>query len=233
MSLKIRQLDDQEPGIQNIEQSIPKNSKFWIYCVVGKRGAGKSNVILNLLEGYLKKYYTNIYLISPTAELDPKFEKLVDELKEDNKFFDKFSESLIEQLMERLRETSKKERNLIIFDDCIADLPASFQRNSNFNRLITGSRHFRVDIVITAQKFNKLSTLIRNNLDILSIFPTQNRVELRSLLDNLDVKDENMLIELLDKISYHPHEFLTINFMKSRPRYYLCLDEELKGLRNI
>ena len=52
-------MDKQEYGDMN--EALPRsmNSKtggFFIYCIVGQKGSGKSTVLLNLLNTYFKKY---------------------------------------------------------------------------------------------------------------------------------------------------------------------------------
>jgi hypothetical protein len=141
------------------------------------------------------------------------------------KFYNEFSEETIKNIMEYLKsynEDHKNPRNLLIFDDCLSSLPNSQDKLSNFNKLIVGSRHYKVDIIITAQSFIRLNTIVRRNLDIITLFSgIVNKKELKSYFDELNVDEDefkemyNELTETSDK-----HDYLTINFLEKKPRFF-------------
>ena len=242
---QIRDLGDEE------NYAVPRvktNSNYWMWILIGGKGSGKSSVLLNVLENKLLGLYENIYLISPTAELDPKFKKLVEELKVDNHFYEHFSEKVIDTIMNDLRhketekekekETPKKgveiskkgveiskkgaelSRNLIIFDDCIADLPKSTVKNATFNKLMCNHRHFHSDIIITSQVYRLLNPTVRKNFNIITIWPSVNKGERKAYLDEINV-DEDLLYQLIDMTSRDNYGNLTINFMKrSTPKFF-------------
>ena len=67
---KIKAIDNQ---VIRTDDPIPKGISGLIYLIIGKKGMGKSSLLLNLLntkvkDGGLKKYYDNIYFVSPTAD---------------------------------------------------------------------------------------------------------------------------------------------------------------------
>ena len=225
-------MDKQEYG--NTREALPKsmNSRtggFFIYCIVGQKGSGKSTVLLNLLNTYFKKYYDNIYYVSTTGQKDPKFKALIDELDEDGKYYNNFTEDVMSQIMEQLEQNIEdgEFRNLVIFDDCVAKFPLATDKSSVFNSYIIGSRHYKADIIITSQKFNKLNSIIRCNTDIFSIFPSNNKYERQCMIKELNV-DEDRLIKYIDEISDDKHNFLTISFISNKsakPKYYKIFDE--------
>ena len=74
------------------------NSVIWV--ISGRRGTGKSTILINTMshkDGY-KKRFTNVFLISPTAKSDKKFNKLVKELDEDNKYYTTFNSENIDNI---------------------------------------------------------------------------------------------------------------------------------------
>ena len=224
MSIAIKKIDNQEGKKMNPRIALPKDAGFWLYVIIGSRGRGKSTILLNLLNDHLKKYYDNIYLFSTTAEMDDKFKKLIEELEDEGKFFGMFSDEAMEGVLESIKnfnEEHKKDhpRNLIIFDDMISQFPKSTDTHSIFNKFIVGGRHWKCDCIITSQQFRKLNTLIRSNIDIISLFPTINKKELNSYTEELNV-NKGELDMLLDKISDDKHKFLTINFMHGKPIFY-------------
>ena len=220
----IKQQDNQEGHMT--DDAIPKNGSYWIYCIVGARGRGKTSILISLLQDHLKKYYDNIYLVSTTGGMDPKLSDLIEELQVDNHFYDHFSEDVVSTICEEIKAYNSahdskrsKPRSLIVFDDCVSDLPKSSAKMSAFNRLIVGSRHYKTDIIITTQQFRKLNTLIRSNLDIISLFGTSNMKELNAYSEDLNI-NKGQFESLLESIEYERHAFLTINFLNGKPRFY-------------
>jgi hypothetical protein len=75
MSLEIKPLDKQKATTIS---PIPQTS--FVQYIVGGRGAGKSSMLINQLlnPGLLKGRFHEVYIISPTAKLDAKFNILRD-----------------------------------------------------------------------------------------------------------------------------------------------------------
>ena len=229
--IQMKARDDQD--FKTNDEAIPKDHGYFIYCIIGGRGRGKSTILLNLLNGYLKQYYNNIYMCSTTGKRDPKFEQLIEELEardgpiEEDHFYESFSDSICSEIMEKLIKNieEKETRNLIVLDDCASMIPASTEKNSSFNKLIMGSRHYKTDIILTSQCFNKLNTIVRKNLDIISLFSTVNKKELTSYTDELNV-DKDEFLEYLDLLE-GKHDFLTISFLNGNPVFYKNFDKIL------
>jgi GTPase SAR1 family protein len=180
---------------QVIRTDEPLPLSYINYIVIGKKGSGKSTLILNLLKKKSSPYYKkfdNIYLISPTAGRDTKFEKLVDELKQEDKYYDELNDENISEIINRLQEfndefieeqeenkTKEKPNNLLILDDCLANLPSS-NAHSLINKIFTNARHYKLSIWCLVQKYNKLNPLIRTNSDLITIFSPSRYFNLNS-----------------------------------------------------
>lgn len=93
------------------DELVPRvisDSNYWIHTIIGNKGSGKSNLLLNILEKKLLKLYDNIYFVSPTAEFDKKFENLVKELKESeggSTYYNDFSEDICQDIRNRIIES--------------------------------------------------------------------------------------------------------------------------------
>jgi hypothetical protein len=194
------------------------------------RGSGKSNLLLSSLrhKEFYKNYFDNIFLISPTAKNDKKFEALIDELEDDDKYSSRCDEETVMLVMERIKEFNekwnykKKKRNphnLIIFDDCIHELPKSTQR-SCIHELITCNRHLKTSIFITSQRFKSLSTLIRSNADIISFFKTNNLLEKKLFCDEYGIDEDT-----LDAVCQDNHDFIHITFTSGKRIIYDKFDK--------
>jgi hypothetical protein len=214
------------------EDPLPLGNYNYIFC--GRRGSGKSTLLLNLLKRKTSPYYKqfdNIFLVSPTAGRDEKFSKLVEELKEDNKFYDTLNDKIVDEIIERLtdfNESYKKEhpkkvpRNLLILDDCIHMLPSSTQKSS-INQLFVNGRHYKLFTFICTQQLTKLNRLVRSNADLLSFFPTDNAKEFQTLADEWAIEPK-FLQSVYQYATEKPNSFLHISFCGRRPLFFSKFD---------
>lgn len=226
--IHIEPIDHQ--AFQKTDEALPKGGTgYFIYTIIGQKGTGKSTILIGLLKDYFKKYYDNIYFVSPSARRDDKFKTLIDELEPEGKFFDTLNDDVASEIMNNLIKNIDEDetRNLTIFDDCINLLPSSSDKESPFNTFIISSRHYKTDIIITAQKYNRLNTTIRANTDIISIFPSNNRKELETYVKELNISPDK-LHEYIEYISDDKHNFLTISYIAgktARPTCYVNFDQ--------
>ena len=219
-----------EPIDKQIEKScepLPKKNNL-IWLIVGAKGKGKSNLLLRSLmhDEFYKNYYDNIYLVSPTADKDPKFDSLVKELKEDSHFYEEPTAENVEEIIENIKmfndgfnvkKKKRQPRSLIIFDDTISSFPRSTEK-SIINKLIISHRHLKTSIFITSQSFKKLNTIIRSNADLISFFQNDNVAELKGFRDEYNIKDEYM--DLL-KMS---NDFLHVSFCSGKKQVFFKFD---------
>ena len=58
-------LEPKDKQVSSSDDCLPKDG-YYIWLLIGKRGSGKSNLLLNALDNkeFYKKYYDNIFLIS-------------------------------------------------------------------------------------------------------------------------------------------------------------------------
>jgi hypothetical protein len=226
ISNDLKKLDNQ---VVRSDDPLPKQDIVWI--INAGKGMGKSTMILSVLKsknGY-KRFFDNIYLVSPTASRDTKFNKLIEELDKDNKFFSTCDDETIDEIMNKLREFNdnfeedRQPHNLVIFDDCLSSLPKSTQRSA-FNLLITTSRHLKTSVWILTQKYNKVNPLIRANMDLLSFFRTNNRLEFKTLEDDVNI-DEKELKLLYDFATDKDNSFLHISFFGGKPIFFNRFDK--------
>lgn len=210
------------------EPLLPGNNI--IYSIVGKKGTGKSTLLLSLLNSKLafKQRFNCIWMVSPTARSERKFEKLVEELDEHGRFHDMLDEGVMNKILSEVavkneRWTKKKEiRHLIILDDCMADLPRSKQ--STLSRIIVTSRHLHCSVIITSQKYNAIPTVIRAQNDLLSIFKTYNTREITTIQEDMSI-DRDIFSEIYDFCTDEPHSFMHVNLLTNPITFYKRFDE--------
>lgn len=219
-----------EPIDKQVEKScdpLPKKNNL-IWLIVGAKSKGKSNLLLRSLmhDEFYKNYYDNIYLVSPTADKDPKFDSLVKELRDDNHFYEEPTAENVEEIIENIKmfndnfnmkKKKRQPRSLIIFDDCVSSFPRSTEK-SIINKLIISHRHLKTSIFITSQSFKKLNTIIRSNADMISFFQNDNRSELKGFQEEFSIKDE--YLDLL-KMS---NDFLHVSFCSGKKKIFMKFD---------
>lgn len=229
ISDEIQPLDNQ---VQRGDEPLPLRPVS--YLIIGRKGSGKSTMLLNLLKRKSSPYYKafdNVFLISPTARKDPKFDKLVNELAREDKFFEELDETIIDSIMKRVEnfntqfkeEYPKSEpRNLLILDDCIHSLPTSTTK-STINALYTNQRHYKLSVITCSQQLLKVNRLIRTNADMMSFFPTDNKKEFECICDEWNI-DPKFFKEIYDYATDKDNSFLHMVFGR-RPQFYKRFDK--------
>ncbi len=215
-----------------------------LHLFVGKRGSGKSTLMLNLLCRKTSPYHChfhNIFMCSPTAKRDPKWNPIVEELEREGHFYDRLDDDICDEIIKKAeafndkylqgkydKKTKKwvkprdKPSNLLILDDCLTAMPMS-QQKSRINDLFVNGRHFKLSTWVASQKFNKLNTVCRSNADLISFYPTDNEKEFRSMADEWSIPIER-LKRLYDFATDEPNSFLHISFVPRRPAFFKKFD---------
>lgn len=222
------------------DDPLPTGSHI-VHIFSGKRGSGKSTLMLNLLHRKSSPYYRwfdNIYMVSPTARRDEKWKDLVDEIDSEGHFWTKLDEQTVDEIVtqvteyndERMKVKKDKKtgketkpkgpppRNLLILDDCLNAIPGSHMKSS-INDLFTNGRHMKLTVWITTQKLNKLNTVIRSNTDLISFFQTDNAKEFECLENEWSI-DKKRLERLYAFATNEQNSFLHISFFGRAPTFY-------------
>ena len=211
------------------------NRKHWHYLICGKRGQGKTTLLLNLLttpkkEGGLMKEFNKIYMVSSTALKDSKMDDLVEELERGGSFYSDFTNETMVEIMEDMEKTTasmkKTPHYLLILDDVIQSLPMNRKRGQAFNKFLVSSRHYKSSMIILTQRLNELSPLVRSQSDIVSYYRSDNKKE-----DKIFVETFNVPEEMLKFCHSEPHSFITVSFTGGKPKYFCKFDliENKKG----
>jgi hypothetical protein len=225
LSEEIKALDNQHEK----EDGVFHKKYPMLYIIVGKRGSGKSSLLLNLLmnkEAGLNKSYDKIYLISPSASRDSKFDELVEELSDDGSFYDDFNNEIMKEVVEKIdnfNDNWKKKRkplSLVIFDDCVSLLPTNKKKGQEFNKFVLNNRHKKCAIIILTQRLNEISSLVRSQADIISYYPSHNKKE-----DDIFTSTYGVEPEILKFCQDDDRCFITVSFLNSKPKIYKKFDE--------
>ena len=227
--------------VTNIDHQIkysdsPLPQSYFIWLIVGMKGTGKSTIILNVLKNKKSPYYKhfdNIYFVSSTAKRDNKFDKLIEDLEEEDKFYNECNEENLNEIVNKIQEFNDTTdipksdiHNLIILDDCVHQLPSSTQKNSALNKIITQCRHLKTSVIIVSQQFLKINPLIRNNTDLISFFKTYKIKEYQALEDLLNIDKDKLKIYYDFATKDGNNNFLHISlFGGSNPLFFKKFDK--------
>lgn len=223
---KMKPLDNQLDR-SSMDSPIPLTRAIvWIMCA--SKGRGKTTLLLNVFktrqkDGGLKKYFDNIFMFSPTAKNDDKTKKFVEELDKEDKFYDEFNEANGSEVIDKIKQfnsefeddednAGKEPRNCIIFDDCMADLPKSFEKTGGLNRLIIQARHNKTWCIFLVQRYVACNRVIRSQSDLISFWKCDNSRELQALYDDVNI-DKDALKKFYDFATDKPNDFLHINLL--------------------
>lgn len=231
LTKKLVPLDNQLNA--NLEEPLPKVSHSW--GIIGGRGTGKTSLVVNALKNHFRRYFDNIWLISKTAKGDSLTKQdlaaLLEELEPENKFHTTLTDEVARDIIETVqsfngnfdrRKAKREPRSLVILDDQLSNLPKG-RMGSTINDLIVNGRHLRLSVWVLTQKYNSLPTLWRSNLQLLSVFGTQNKKELATLEEDLNI-DRDKLHALFEFATMGRHSFLHLNFFANPPIAYRKFD---------
>lgn len=234
--LKINALPTEKSKIKQrklMEQDvIPRHPSRTLF--VGKSNSGKSNLMINMLvkPDMYHKYFDEIYLISPTANiLDdlPKFlnlphDRVHNEL--DPIIIDKIMDSQISKIEEKGIEKSPK--TLIILDD-IQSSP-SFMRSNGLTALFVQGRHYNISTFCCIQQYKKLPKVARLQASNVFFFPSS-LSEVDALVEDFTppLMSKNDFKEMVKYATFEPYNFMHINcFCQFKERYRKNLDTMLE-----
>jgi hypothetical protein len=207
------------------------------YGIFGRKGSGKTNLLLNLLtrkESPWYKHFDLIFLISPTAKRDDKMKELVDDIGEEQ-YYTELSNETLNEIIQRIddytedfkakkKNKGRKPSYLIIYDDVIHDLVRK-KDTRLICMLATQNRHRHITNVYLLQKYNTyLPCVVRSNLDCISYYRTDNRGELEAFVKEQN-QDEDALMEMYRFATKEPFSFLHINMYSPKTRFYHRFDE--------
>ena len=231
--LKIEKLTDRNidyPENKKIPEPLPK-----LPCralLVACSGSGKTLCLANLLArkefAYKKIFKQNIFLFSPTFELDDPSMHGVD-IDEEN-HFKTFDEEAINDIMEDQKALIKRwgkakaPHILLVLDDLITMLPQSKQ--GTLTRLFFSARHWKISIFLTTQSYKHTSKAIRLNCSHMMIFKCNNKEATQ--IGEEQVLDMDVWREVYGMATKEPYSFLYVdNTRQVRERYFVRFEERL------
>ena len=185
-----------------------------ITAFVAPTNSGKTNLIVNLLNRrqFYRKRFDYIILISSTYHLDDMWRKA----KGIDNVFESYDDEIINQIIEEQKkslETEGREKTpnvLLILDDVIDSVP---KNNSALNSLSMRLRHYKVTCWITTQKFNRLPSILRNQVQYYILFKAaaKNAKEQESIAAEVgSMVNEKTFLKLWDSVGENNWNFMVV-----------------------
>ena len=192
--------------------------------IVGKSFlSGKSTVILNLLlrDNFYKNHFEgeDIYIVS-NNKMDNKMRILKEEKDVPSDHFVEFSEPNLEaiyeeveeKVMEAVTDGKKPPNSLIVIDDVAFTGALKEKVNGTLSRIACNGRHINLSMIITAQKYSQISTVIRTNVSG-AILLANSAKELDLMADDLNYLDSKKdFIRMYRKATKGKNEFMVVSF---------------------
>jgi Poxvirus A32 protein len=202
------------------------------FLLVGPSGAGKGQVLLNLVLKFYAHKFDRVYCWSPSIYLDPQYlplrrflDKLTDQEKEPTYFEDfdaaKLAQILAEQksIVQYTRERKMRTPQILLILDDMADSEIFSKRRGPLVMLATRGRHLNCSFVASVQKFNMVSMPIRVNCRNLCVWRLRNGKELALLLEELSGRYSSAeILELYRHATDKPFGFLFVRLDARDPK---------------
>ena len=189
-------------------------------------GSGKTVLIQNLILDIYKGCFSRIYIFSPSIDIDdtwlPVKKYISEELtvtEDEQIYYQDFDGEAVQTILttqKKVIDHKKKDPKtkklfsiLLIFDD-VADNKA-IHNNPALNSCFTRGRHSQISTILSTQKYNAVSTIIRTNMDSMYLFRLRNANDLQAVMDELSaLLDKKILLEVYMKATEQRYSFLFI-----------------------
>ncbi len=157
----------------------------------------------------------------------------------DKLYFDEYNHDELEKVIDTQKKVVEYQKNqkhkkllqiLIIIDDFADD--ASFSRHSRLlHSLFTRGRHSQISTIVSTQKYNAISPIIRVNATELVIFRLRSAQDLNVFLEEQGALiDKNLLMEIYKEAVKDPYSFLYIklNSRDINDMFYIRFEKRIR-----
>jgi len=215
-------------GEKDYEEVHPNLGRIpFSYLINGARDSGKTVTTHSLIKFY-HSYFDDIHIWSPTASLDFKWGKVIEEYEIPPKNIHKrYSEIFMKNILKKIKMKNKgkafkdKMKVLFVFDDIITQLPKN-KKYTAFNQLLLNNRHFNVSIIVLSQSYHLLDSNLRKNASQLILYRTENLAELRNYTEELSgAIGKERFLKMYEFATEQPHSFLYLNYHQQKEKRYM------------
>jgi branched-chain amino acid transport system ATP-binding protein len=188
-----------------------------ISLFIGKKGTGKTTVIVNLLKSKKSPYYNKydrIYLFSPTAQKDSKLDFLVDEVSSFGNFYNELTNENLQEVLDKITPNFIAQKGI---SRTFQNL-ALFKRMSVLDNILVGRKlHSKANFLEVAFQ---LPRAIREE--------NQNKEKCEEIIKFLEI--ENIKNTPVGKLPYGLQKKVELGRALATEANILLLDEPMAGM---
>ena len=193
-----------------------------------------------------KGCFSRIYIFSPSIDIDDTWlpvKKYIEEeltkTKDEQIYYQDFDSEAVQNILTTQKniidhqkkdpKTKKLFSILLIFDD-VADNKA-IHNSQALNSCFTRGRHSQISTILSTQKYNAVSTIIRTNMDSMYLFRLRNANDLQAVIDELSaLLDKKILLQVYMKATEQRFSFLFIKLTSPTidDMFYVKFDGRIK-----
>ena len=238
--VKVKQYEVKQSKYEHVSK-LPTRS-----IINAASGSGKTVLIQNLILDIYKGCFSRIYIFSPSIDIDDTWlpvKKYIEEeltkTKDEQIYYQDFDSEAVQNILTTQKniidhqkkdpKTKKLFSILLIFDD-VADNKA-IHNSQALNSCFTRGRHSQISTILSTQKYNAVSTIIRTNMDSMYLFRLRNANDLQAVIDELSaLLDKKILLQVYMKATEQRFSFLFIKLTSPTidDMFYVKFDGRIK-----
>jgi hypothetical protein len=223
--------------------SLPTRS-----VICAPSGSGKTVLLANMILDIYRDCFSRIYIFSPSIDVDHTWNPVKKYIEQDMKlqetddekfYYSEYNPEALEEIISNQHKIIKYMKNqgqtklyqiLIIVDD-FSDDPLFSRQSKLLHSLFTRGRHNMISTIVSTQKFNAISPIIRVNMTELFVFRLRNTKDLESFLDEISaVADRKLLLEIYNIATKEEYSFLycKLNAKTIQGMFFIKFDKQIK-----
>ena len=238
--VKVKQYEVKQSKYEHVSK-LPTRS-----VINAASGSGETVLIQNLILDIYKGCFSRIYIFSPSIDIDDTWlpvKKYIEEeltkTKDEQIYYQDFDSEAVQNILTTQKniidhqkkdpKTKKLFSILLIFDD-VADNKA-IHNSQALNSCFTRGRHSQISTILSTQKYNAVSTIIRTNMDSMYLFRLRNANDLQAVIDELSaLLDKKILLQVYMKATEQRFSFLFIKLTSPTidDMFYVKFDGRIK-----
>lgn len=201
--------------------------------------SGKTTVVANIL--LLDQWYgrdfkgENIWIVSPSTDVDPKMQTIIDEKEVpsmnviqdyDEQVLVALYDLITERYLDQREAGGKIDNFLVLFDDMSFGGALKKKQHGAIAKLFCNGRHINCSTIITAQKYSDVATVCReNNTGCILFASTDKQLDLISD-DHNYLESKKDFKKMFKEATKEKHAFLVVNYSNPVSERYLDSDFE-------
>jgi signal recognition particle GTPase len=188
------------------------NDKSHVTILAGRKGSGKTFLLVKLLKSCWKDVYDHIIIVSPTFKQQEIWKTIS---KKGVTLYEDFDEDVLGKIEEQMRGYAHP---LLITDDIGEELSKVSPRK--INKLVSNSRHGPYSIICLHQKLTQSPTIIREQTDTYIMFGSNSRRERDALFNEMSTMEPREFHNMIQHHTKDEYAFIIATSKKGQIKFY-------------